>query len=736
MATKEEVLAAAQRAEAAGDTAAAAKLRAYADTLEAPQYDRAKIEAAAEKAKAAGDTAAFEKLSAFAQTLPGPAQPEPEITAPPRVEAQQAQAAEMATGELAAFEAANPKLKGMFQPGDELPAVGSGVRGVYDGGGGRSGGIPYQVKDWKGGADTWTDTAGAMMEGPLSAMSAFAGGLSGGESPTREFLANDPLTRNLPGPVLTGLGAVGDFGGAGLSLLGAGMGAGAGLASELVPGQSAQDEQKLAGDLSGMAMFAAPELAGVSSVGAMAGGAGRAAKAAGAIPDAPTTAMQAARELGVTPSLGMKGPTRALLAAGLEKVPFSGAIIGADAVRAVKGIETAFHNIRDSVGVFATPSAAGEKLQKGLRGVVDQFKARASELYADVGKHVPKGQKFPIENTLRSAEEAKAAFADTPELAKFLGRTEFDKVLAEAGQNGLTWDALKAFRTDIGEALGKSGGGALKDTGQATLSRLYGSLTDDMQSAIAGLGEPAKRAWARANKYYKEGAEKIERNIDSLIGKDPMSGPSSERAFEAFDAMAKADRATSDISRMRAIKASIDPKIWADTAASIVGRYGDNGGQFSPQKFLTEWGKMSGEAKDLLLPKAARKTMDKLVQVAEAAKKANAERNFSNTGTVATLLATGAGGVSNLPVTVGLLAGSALTAKALTSPRLLGGIEALMNGVRKPLEVIAKSDSPLASEARKILNAASNSGKSASAPAAAQQNQAPDYEGLRRRYAQ
>jgi hypothetical protein len=126
--------------------------------------------------------------------------------------------------------------------------------------------------------DTLTDTAGSMMEAPLEAAGAFAGGLTGGPSPARNYFANDPLTKNLPDAALTVLGGVGDAAGAALSTMGAGLAGGIGLLTELVPGQDPREEAKLGSDLLTASQMAVPELAGASSVALTAGrGATRAA---------------------------------------------------------------------------------------------------------------------------------------------------------------------------------------------------------------------------------------------------------------------------------------------------------------------------------------------------------------------------------------------------------------------------------------------------------------------------
>ena len=211
--TVEEVLAAAAKWEAAGNPDNAAKLRAYAKTLQpSAAPDAAAVEAKAAAWEAAGNAENAAKLRAYAATLPAAkaapaAKPEVEAPAAPRAP-DGAKAGDLVGvdkgADLAAFEAANPVLAGRYTF-ETLPREGDVVMGK--GGGGKSGGARYTVQPWRNvKTDTFGDTAGEMMAGPIAAAKQFAGGLTGGQSPSRDFLANDPMTRNLPDFALTGLG--------------------------------------------------------------------------------------------------------------------------------------------------------------------------------------------------------------------------------------------------------------------------------------------------------------------------------------------------------------------------------------------------------------------------------------------------------------------------------------------------------------------------------------------------
>lgn len=258
MATTAEINAAIAKAEKAGRKDLADQLRARLSEASDAAPDPAQIEAAIANAEAKGRKDLADQIRAKMPKPQAPAMGGPVLPG-----AAQAQTEDQMRASLfAQFEEANPTLKGKFTP-DNFPKVGESVPV-----GGKYRSAQYVVQPYRGSGkeDTFGDTAAAMMEGPVGGMKAFAGGLTGGPSPSRDYLANDPLTKGLPDPVLTGLGAVGDLGGAALSGLGAGVSGAIGLGAELVPGQDATDERKLAEDLTAMTMFAAPELAGASSV--------------------------------------------------------------------------------------------------------------------------------------------------------------------------------------------------------------------------------------------------------------------------------------------------------------------------------------------------------------------------------------------------------------------------------------------------------------------------------------
>jgi hypothetical protein len=394
-----------------------------------------------------------------------------------------------------------------------------------------------------------------------------------------------------------------------------------------------------------------------------------------------------------------------MTAATLEKVPGTGGVIAKDAERFVGEVEGVFNRIRSSVGAADGAQGAGEALQSGLRAFVADFRAKSSRLFDNVAEKIPAGTQVKLSNSEAVIADAKAAFAGNPQLAAKLKLNDWDGILAEASQNGIGWQAVRQLRTEIGNALGEARG-SLADESRARLKRLYGALTEDMDAAAQSAGPEARSAWKRANNFYKRGAQRIEKDLDKAITAD-----SPERAFEAFSAMTKKGSSQANAKRLYRIKSSMPDREWRTVSASIIDRLGraTDGAQnaagdaFSPSTFLTKWNKMTPEARSVLLPPEARKEMTKLARVAESAKDARAERNFSNTGTVVTGATAGAGFATSPITTASILGGSWVSGKVLTSPAVLRALNKAARGDAKQLRAIAKGNSPYAEDAATIL---------------------------------
>jgi hypothetical protein len=704
MATMEEVLAKADEWEKAGNPENAAKLRAHAETLKpkAPKYDAATVEAKAAEWEKAGKPEEAAKLRAYAGTLPQakPDAPKPDVNVNDalgltgkRADTPESEAVRM-SAEFAKFEEANPTLKGKYTP-DTMPKAGEVVAGL--GGGGKSGGARYTVVDWRK-PDTFGETAKAMTEGPMAAARAFAGGLGGGDSPAREYLANDPFTGLMPDPLLTALGFVGDAGGAAISTIGAGVSGLAGLAAEAVPGQDAAGEKKLAEDLTGMAMFAAPELAGVSSVPArMAATAPRVAPLAKAAPA--LDAARAAERIGIPVMRSDIKPPQTFIGKVAQKAGEGIPIAGTGGMRAKQNaarIDAVRNFVSEYVGDTILP-AINDVTAAILEKRAADLKRNTSAKTAVVTKLKDAG---PVPVTKAIAEIQKQIAALTAqrldELKPVIAKLEdFGKSLTDQ-----PLDVLEKNRKAVGKAFSDPGLASIRDAGEKALSAVYGPLRDDIAAFVKSKGGPADfTKWKAANEQLASMAGDLR---DSALKRVLTKGDETPETVRTMLFSQK----PSDVNRLfkslpESGKASARTAIVQEALAKAGGLE-----NLSPDKFKQALGKLSDQV-GVFFRGDDLEAAEGLVKALKLTERAARAGDTPPTG------------IQNLPILGGMLA-TDIAGGMGGATALLGGIGGIARiyeatGVRRALRRLAKAQNPAAQ--KNILQSLEKALKEAGAPA-------------------
>lgn len=528
----------------------------------------AEIEAAIAKAEKAGRTDLADKLRAHAKAMQPAAEKytPAQITAaadylpPPRAEVGGA-GHNLAT-DFAGFEMFNPQLVGRYTP-ETMPKPGDVVMG--QGGGGKSGGARVTVRDWrKRGVpdDTFGETAVAMMEGPYAAGTAFGAGLRGGPSPSRAALAADPYIGQLPGAVLTGLGGVGDAAGSILSGIGTGLSGLVGLATELVPGQNSASEGKLGPELLGMSQFAVPELAGASSLASRAATVARpvakaapvetalagdvvapVARAVAETPEAVAAlvqkatkggmgAVKAQEELAAAARLNLEAKAAAdRLGIDLPADVFSDNEMVKSAAgltrsevgkepealwrNAVKGARDKADEVIAAMDGSPDIASVSDAVKSSLQSTHSALKKSAASLYSAVDAAVPKSAPAPVSNIVKALNGVIESIGGADGL-KAAERGLYDLV---TGKDKITYGRLLREKDHIGRAIAR-GDGPYGDIGQADLKRMYAAISDDLADAVRTIGDPELVAKLKeANQLYAK-QKGLEKRITTAYGSD------------------------------------------------------------------------------------------------------------------------------------------------------------------------------------------------------------------------
>lgn len=287
---------------------------------------------------------------------------------------------------------------------------------------------------------------------------------------------------------------------------------------------------------------------------------------------------------------------------------------------------------------------------------------------------------------------------------------------------GLTFEAARALRTHIGEAL-RGGNDLERSVGKGRLKAIYGALSRDLDSAVEQMGPEAAYAWNRANKYKAASEERIAATFSKLLG-DKVTP---EQAYSRLLGMGAADGARADLGTMRRVFTALPSDERATVAASMIRRLGRasagaqsaEGAEFSASTFLTNWNRMAPEAREIIarngLDDGVAGQLTKLAAVAERAKAAGLDRNHSNTaGTVATMvLAVLSGSAVGAAKTAAVAGGAYLGARWMTSADGLHALNrAIATGKDDGIRALAKGDGPLAVGASNLLRLLSTEARS------------------------
>jgi hypothetical protein len=256
-----------------------------------------------------------------------------------------------------------------------------------------------------------------------------------------------------------------------------------------------------------------------------------------------------------------------------------------------------------SGGVDTSATGAGQTLKGQLGEAAKRMKAEAAAHYDEVEKLIPPGTHVGVSSTLNTlreittpltgAEQTTAALTN-PKLAKIREALEAD--VKAAGSDSLPYSVLKKLRTKIGEQI--EWGPFSTDAANGQLKQVYSGLTADMNNGASSVSADAAQAVKKANAAYAVSKEQ-QKILNTVINK--AGGP--EKVFVSLMSSTKEGATT-----LKEVLSAIDQPSRNVLAASALQRMGratagaqDVAGQaFSPDTFLTNWNRVSPEARTAL----------------------------------------------------------------------------------------------------------------------------------------
>lgn len=311
----------------------------------------------------------------------------------------------------------------------------------------------------------------------------------------------------------------------------------------------------------------------------------------------------------------------------LSNIPIGGTPLRESSKKAITQIGEAADQVQAGYGSGNIANAGAGARQ----GISDYAKVtlpnRVKEAYDGVDNLITQNVTTPLSETAKIATDiaGKRTNAALPES----GAVKLVQQ-ALAQKDGLNYQGIKDLRTNVGELLENPQNITASGFSEGELKRIYGGLTADLKNAVSrGGGEKASAAFESANQLAAKTARERE-GLQKVLGKDA----SDERIFDRITTMANSN-SRGDRVAMARVRGAVSDDTWNELASGVISKLGrDPAGNFSPDRFVTGWGKLSADGKAQLFggKKELASSLDDIAKVSTQFKKLNDYANPSGTG--------------------------------------------------------------------------------------------------------
>ncbi len=349
-----------------------------------------------------------------------------------------------------------------------------------------------------------------------------------------------------------------------------------------------------------------------------------------------------------------------------SNVPAAGTPLVKAAEKTIDQLGRKADEVSQGFGGGASVAQSGDIARGGIKDwITGESAATSSKLYDKVDGLVNPTVKTPLDAT----REVIANIAAKRDAAALPSGKATDAVL-EAVQRGegLTYEGVKTLRTNVREMM--SGGILPEGMSGSELKNIYSGLTKDLEASVAASGGPqASAAFERANKYYSLASQRRE-SLAKIIGAD--GNAPAETVFGRIEAMA-GSTSRADVAKLAQARKAIGSEDWNELSSTIVSRLGrDVEGEFSPQRFVTAYGKLSDAGKNVLFRSGGKgelaNHLDDIAKVSSRFKELQKFANPSGTARAGIGAFIGTGAFSEPLTTITSVLGGRLVASALAKP--------------------------------------------------------------------
>ncbi len=439
-------------------------------------------------------------------------------------------------------------------------------------------------------------------------------------------------------------------------------------------------------------------------------------------------------EAGVTPSAGAVTGNRGIqiVETGLANTPGGAPVMQRHAEKQLAEVARAVDNLAEQYGNPKTIQGLGERLQKAAKSAGERFAARRNKLDDELETLIGAETRVPVSavTKLRVSIEAQLSKAEASRSSVLKGSIDMLKQIEkDAGQGGIPFGALRSIRTDIGQKLEYPDVSGWNPAQAVSFRKVYGAIRKDIQESASAAGPKARKALGLHDRYVR-----FNRNVNLPLLEKIASQDTAEQAYRYAVGLSKEGG-----TRLTKLRRNIKGREWDDVAASVLGRMGrvrgqvtdmaEEAGEFSTKVFMTEFKKLSPEARRTLFSgtryKELAPALNRLTRT--MSRLGDAEKMANPSGTARALLAglgiyaVGREGVIEgdpmgavQTLAVGILAPRA-AAKLITNPKFVqwlgnavnnsvkGGVNAISGEIVR-LALVAKAEPAIRGEIAKYIN--------------------------------
>lgn len=347
----------------------------------------------------------------------------------------------------------------------------------------------------------------------------------------------------------------------------------------------------------------------------------------------------------------------------VSNVPLAATPLRRASQGAIDDLGRAADRVQEGFGSGSPPRAGNDLRQNITTYSTKTLPKRVSDEYEAVDSLITQNVLTPLENTAKTvlditSRRENARIGSSPAVARVRG--------ALGAEGGLNYQGIKDLRTSIGEILDDPNKLVASRVPEAELRRIYGSLTADLKNAVQRSGgDRAVQAFERANTLAAKTANE-RKALSRILGQDA----SDERIFDRITAMAGTNTRANQVG-LRRVRAAVSDDTWNEMASGVIAKLGrDADGNFSPDRFITGYGRLSKEGKSALFGGKGElaSSLDDIATVSRRFKQLNQFANPS--GTAQNVIGPGlaVSAVSAPMTTIASVAGARVMSSLLARP--------------------------------------------------------------------